>query len=207
MPGRSDHTLRQALTSPVFWVVALGSSVFNLAWSGLTLFNESLLAEFGLSQETAVQNMAILTGVGLAANLVAGKLATKDYVVRLLGVGLLLLMIGLAALPTIGGLAGARVYATALGLSGGVVTVVFFAAWRHLFGPQELGRIQGAAQLTTVIASAMGPLIVAEGFAYAGSYSAVMIALASLAGLLGLAAYLVPDPEEPQALPGDCARP
>jgi MFS family permease len=190
-----DYSLRQALATPAFWAVAVGSSAFNLVWSGATLFNESLLAEYRVNQQAAVEVLAILTGVGLVANLATGKLATRERVVRLLGFGLLLLAGGLVALPTIGGAAGARIYAVAMGLSGGVVTVVFFAAWTHLFGARELGRIQGAAQLATVFASAVGPLIFTEASALSGSYSPVLLGLAAGSGLLALVALVVPAPE------------
>jgi predicted MFS family arabinose efflux permease len=190
-----DYSLRQALATPAFWAVAVGSSVFNLVWSGATLFNESLLAEYRVNQQLAVEVLAILTGVGLIANLTAGALATRERVAKLLGVGLLLLAGGLVALPTIGGAQGARFYAVAMGLSGGIVTVVFFAAWTHLFGTRELGRIQGAAQLATVFASAAGPVVLTEGLALSGSYTPVMSALAAGSGLLALVAFVVPMPE------------
>jgi MFS transporter, OFA family, oxalate/formate antiporter len=190
-----DYTLREALATPAFWAVAAGSSVFNLVWSGVTLFNESLLAEYRVNQQSAVEVLAILTGVGLVANLAAGALTTRERVVRLLGFGLLLLAGGLIAIPTIGGVRGARIYAIAMGLSGGIVTVVFFAAWTHLFGSRALGRIQGAAQLATVFASAAGPLVLTEGRALSGSYTPVMLGLAAGSGLLALVAFVVPTPD------------
>jgi MFS family permease len=189
-----DYTFRQALATPAFWILLLGSSAFNLVWSGVTLFNESLLAERGLNREFAVQIMAILTGLGLVANLVCGKLATRDRVVKLLGAGLIILAAGLAAFPTIQGPVGARLYATAIGLSGGIVTVVFFAAWGHLFGRAQLGRIQAAAQVATVLASAVGPVLMAESHAMAGSYAPMFFILAVVVGALGLAAILAPTP-------------
>ena len=189
-----DFTFRQALATPSFWILVLGSCAFNLVWSGVTLFNESMLAERGLSQEIAVQIMAILTGVGLVANLVGGALATRTRVVKLMGAGLIFLAIGLATFPTIDGPAGARLYAMAIGLSGGFVTVVFFAAWGHLFGRAQLGRIQGVAQLATVLASALGPVLMAESLSFAGSYSPMFYALSCVVGVLALAALLAPTP-------------
>lgn len=194
---RFQFTLREALATPAFWIVLAGASAFNLVWSGVTLFNESMLAEHGLDKEFAVQIMAILTGVGLLANVVGGALASTQRVVKLLGVGLLTLAAGLGLLPLIGGATGARLYAALIGLSGGLVTVVFFAAWGHLFGQSQLGRIQGAAQLATVLASALGPVVMAQGAARAGSYSPVFALLAALIALLAGAAFLTPIPSAP----------
>ena len=51
-----------------------------------------------------------------------------------------------------------------------MITVIFFAVWRQAFGAAQLGRIQGAAQMLTVLASAVGPLIFAQSAAWTGSY-------------------------------------
>jgi MFS family permease len=190
----ADVTLREALATPAFWVILLGSSAFNLVWSGVTLFNEAILAERGLGPTSAVEAMAILTGVGLLANLACGKLATPQRATQLLGAGLTLLVVALVAYSQIEGAAGARVYAAAVGLCGGIITVVFFAAWGLLFGRAHLGRIQGAAQCATVLASAAGPWVVAEGRAALGSYAAAFIVLAVVVGALAIAAVFTPLP-------------
>ena len=48
-----------------------------------------------------------------------------------------------------------------MGLAGGFVMVVFFSFWGRAYGRAHLGRIQGAAQALTVLASAVGPLLLA----------------------------------------------
>ncbi len=196
-PHESSYRLVQALTTPAFWAVALGTSAFNLVFSGITLFNESMLAERGLGQEAAVQIVIIMTLVGLLANLLGGALATKARVLKLLGVGLALLTASLILFPRIESLGGARLYAAAVGISGGIVTVVFFAAWGHLFGRAQLGRIQGAAQVATVLASALGPVLIAESHERSGSYAAGCYWLACGVALLAVLALVVPAPREP----------
>jgi MFS family permease len=198
--GVIDFTFRQTLATPAFWVVVLGSSAFNLVWSGVTLFNESMLAERGLDQKIAVEIMAILTGIGLLANLVGGALASRTRVVKLLGAGLALLAGALVLFPTIDGPTGARLYAAAIGLSGGLITVVFFAAFGHLFGRAQLGRIQGAAQFATVLASALGPVLMAESQALTGSYAPMFYTLAAVVSGLAVAALVVPVPQAPPTL-------
>jgi MFS family permease len=49
--AEDDLTLWQALRSPAFWVFALSSSVFGLVYSGISLFNESILAQRGFKVE------------------------------------------------------------------------------------------------------------------------------------------------------------
>jgi len=187
-------SLSQAVRTPAFWVFVLGPSAFNLVWSGVMLFNESILAERGFDQRVSVEVMAILTGTGLISNLVGGALATRARIGVLLAGGLATLALALAAFPSITTLGQLRLYAVAMGLTGGVVTVVFFSVWGLAFGRQHLGRIQGAAQLATVLASAVGPVLMAECLARTGSYSLMFRLLAGAIAVLAVSAGLTPLP-------------
>jgi len=51
-----------------------------------------------------------------------------------------------------------------------------------------LGRIQGAAQMLTVISSALGPVLFAECHARAGSYAPLLYGLVPVLILMGIAA-------------------
>lgn len=82
-----------------------------------------------------------------------------------------------------------------------MVTVIFFAVWRQTYGAAHLGQIQGAAQLLTVVASAIGPLILASGQHEVGSYAPVLRILAVAAGVLAVAAWLVRLPTPPEIVP------
>ncbi len=191
-PDSIPWTLGQAARTPSFWTLVSGCCAFNLVWSSVTLFNESILIERGVAAGDSVQIMAILTGVGLIANLIAGPLASRDRALKLLGVGLAFLAFGLVALQLVDGIGGARLYAIAIGLSGGIVTVVFFSAFAQLFGATQLGRIQGISQLATVVASACGPVLSAETASRFGSYRPLFFALAIVIGLIAVVAIALP---------------
>jgi hypothetical protein len=46
----ADLTIWTALSSPAFWVFGLSSSVFGLVYSGIALFNQSILEQRGLTR-------------------------------------------------------------------------------------------------------------------------------------------------------------
>jgi MFS family permease len=94
-------------------------------------------------------------------------------------------------------LAQVYAYAGAMGVAGGVLTVVFFTVWRQAFGPKHLGQVQGAAQLLTVLASAAGPLVLASGQRAYGSYAPVVQNLALVAAAFAVAALVSPLPKPP----------
>ena len=154
-----DWSLSQAISTPAFWVFTLGAALFNLTWSAITLFQESLLADRGLGHHAFLMVMGLLVAAGLPANLITGWLATPTRIGSLLAVGMLVLAGSLAAFPWLQTVTHALWYGTALGVSGGIITVIFFTAFGQAFGRTHLGAIQAAVQVVSVMASASGPVL------------------------------------------------
>ena len=94
-------------------------------------------------------------------------------------------------LPHVRTQAQVAVWAVVMGAAGGVVIVIFFSFWSSAFGRAHLGQIQGAAQTLTVLASAVGPLLLAECVTRTGSYASVFYVLAAIVGVLALSAWFV----------------
>jgi MFS family permease len=187
--AESSLTLRQALGSPAFWTFSLGTSFFGMVSSGVALFNQSILAERGFGKEIFLNITIQGIPVGLASNLLAGWLATRWPLGRLLAGAMLLLGLTLLAFPRVKGEAQVYLYAAALAAAGGVITVSFFTAWRRGFGPAHLGKIQGAAQMLTVLFSALGPQLFASAKVRLGSYLPLFGWLAAVSLALALAAW------------------
>lgn len=187
-------TLAAALRTPAFWIFAPATSIFGLVVSGIGLFNESILKELGFDEKTYHTTLIITTLVGLATQLVGGWLGWKWSLRGLMTLAMGLYGASLLWLPSVTGRSELFSNAVLMGAAGGMITVVFFAIWPELFGRRHLGLIQGAAQLLTVLASAIGPLLFAECFARTGSYDAMFYALAPAVLLLGVAAWWAPQP-------------
>ena len=193
----AGYTLRQAALTPAFWVFGIATSFYGLVAAGLSLFNQSILAERRFDRSVYLTITTFSPLVGLAANLATGWLLARIPAGKLLAVALVLMAGALAAFPLVSTLAQVYAYAAVMGIAGGMVTVIFFAVWRQLYGAAHLGQIQGAAQLLTVVASALGPLILAAGQEAAGSYAPVLRQLAIVAAVLAAAAWFVPIPAPP----------
>ena len=189
--GPPDATLGDALRAPAFWVVALASSMYGLIASGIGLFNESILAERGFAPEVYHRALAVTAITALAGNFAAGALADRRGVRHVLIAALVLLTGGLAALARVVTIQHVMAQAVVMGLAGGFVMVVFFSFWGRAFGRAHLGRIQGAAQAMTVLASAVGPLLLAVWVDVTGSYASAFYALAAVVAALAAAAALV----------------
>ena len=192
----AGHTLWQALSTPAFWVFGLASAVYGLIASGIALFNESILAERGFDASTYHRSLVIVALTALVGNFLGGWLTSKWSMNRLLALAMGLLAGSLLALPHVRTQAHVAAYALVMGLAGGFVIVIFFSFWSRAFGRAHLGKIQGVAQALTVVASAVGPLLLAECVTRTGSYAAMFYLLTLIVVVLGFSAWFVTLPPE-----------
>ena len=200
LPAARDLSLSDALRSAAFWIFALSSSLFGLVYSGIALFNQSILEERGFDASVYHQVLVVSTLLGLVANYGGGWLASRWSIQRLMGLGMAVLAGALMMLPVVRIHAQVMVYGAAMGVAGGIVTVVFFSVWGQVFGRGHLGKVQGCAQMMTVLASAVGPLLLAETLERTGSYDSIFYGLAVIVVALGIASWLVRLPSrEPAA--------
>ncbi len=181
------------------WATLIGS-VFAL---GIGWFNESILAERGFGADVYYQTLIVTAMTALVGNFGGGWLAMRVSLPRLLAGSLFVLSAGLAALPHITTIAQVMAWATAMGLGGGLVMVLFFSVWPRVYGRRHLGRIQGAAQAMTVLASAVGPLLLAWGVEVTGGYGAMFYVLAAAIAMTAAMAVVTPLPPPGAVLTAD----
>jgi MFS family permease len=193
----AGYSWTEALATPSFWVFAVGTALYGLVASGIGLFNESILAQRGFGPGVYYQTLAVTAMTALAGNFAGGWLARTVPLGRLMAASQITLAAGLVALPHVSTMAHVIGWAVAMGLGGGLVMVLFFSVWGRVFGRRHLGRIQGSAQALTVIASAIGPLLLAWCLEKTGSYAAIFYVLAGLIGIVAIAALAISLPDAP----------
>jgi MFS family permease len=88
-------------------------------------------------------------------------------------------------------------YAAGMGVAGGIVTVVFFAVYGHAYGRRHLGAIMAVVQAISVLASALGPVLLTAFKAQSGSSAGLFGVAAVLAVLLANACWIAPLPRRP----------
>ncbi len=167
-----------ALRTPAFWVFTGASALFYLMFTAITLDHEELLRDRGFDYDAFILVGAVLTFLGLPANLVGGWLAQNWSVGKLLAIGMVSLAGSLAVFPFIASTESLLLYAGLLGVAGGIVTVVFFAVYGAAYGRKGLGTIQSAAQVLAVITSAFGPILLTTCRAEFGSHRPLFFAAA-----------------------------
>ena len=191
----ADATLWDALRSPAFWVFTAAASLFNMIFSGFTFFAQDVLAEHDFDAEIFRTVMAMLALSGIVFNLLGGWLLSKSWPLgRVLAAGMVLLALSLAVFPLVRSTGGILGFGLVIGSAGGVITVVFFAMYNALYGRRNLGQIQGVAQVLSVFASALGPLLLAECRERTGSHLFLFATTAIAAVAFAVACWFVPAP-------------
>jgi len=188
---------QQALGTPAFWLFSIGAALYGLVASGIGLFNESILAERGFGPNVYYQTLIVTAMTALIGNFGGGWLAMRMSLTNLLAISLFVLALGLGALPHVSTIVHVMLWAVAMGFGGGLVMVLFFSVWPRVYGRRHLGRIQGAAQALTVVASAIGPLMLAWCIELTGSYTGMFTILAAIIGVTAFAALVTPVPGFP----------
>ncbi|HET6572366.1 MAG TPA: MFS transporter [Fimbriiglobus sp.] len=188
-----DLPWRTALGSSAFWVFTLTAALFNLMLSAITLFAERLLTARGFPAEGKTQAIELMLGVmtfaGLPTNLLGGWLAGRVALGRLMAVGMAALAGALLVFPFVADVGSAAGFGALLGVSGGLVTVVFFAVYGTGYGRTNLGVIQSAAQVVTVLASAVGPVLLTRTERTFGSFDPLFFVAGAVALGLTIASW------------------
>jgi MFS family permease len=190
-PDPGGYAWSAALATPAFWIFAVGAALYGLVASGIGLFNESILAERGLGPDVFYQSLVVTALAALVGNFFGGWLSMRMPLGRLLSLSLGILTVGLLVLPHVVSPWHVTLWASAMGLGGGLVMVLFFAVWPRVFGRRHLGQIQGAAQAVTVLASAVGPLLLAWCVEWTGSYAAMFRILAAVMAAVATGSLLI----------------
>jgi MFS family permease len=188
---------RRAIRTNIFWVFALSISLFGLINAGVGLYNESILAERGFDAQTYYILLALSMPFALVSNLGVGYLAQKKVkLTYLLFFSLLFMGLLKFAFPFIQTIPQVYAYTIALSLSAGALTVLFFIVWADIFGKREVGKIQGLAQMMSVVASAVGPIFFAYSKEWTDSYSPAFFISGGLTLIFAVLAFVVKIPKK-----------
>lgn len=202
-------TRGQALRTRMFWAIAAGPLASGLLTTALNFHLISLLGERGLSPAAAAATFIPQTVGSLLATFGFGALTDRVPPKLLICAGMAFLATALLSARMVAPGWTAAGFGIALGASGGSVRAVETAAMAHYFGVAHLGAIRGLVTAMNVSATAFGPLLLALGFAQAGSYGPVLLILAAIPVVVAAFAATAPPPRRREEVhaPGDADLP
>ena len=207
-PEITGLTLRQALRTSAFWIIAGGLSLIALLMTGLFFHQVAIFQLRGLDTHVATRVFAITALVSVVSAPVLGRIMDRAPS-RLVFAGALVVMAtALAALRLVDDVATAVAYALVFGLANASMQVNVGYLWADYFGRRRLGSIQGSGQTALIVGASLGPLPFSLSLDLTGDYSAALVGSAALTVLAALiAAVFLRYPSRPTSAPGLGTRP
>lgn len=193
--AEDNWTLREAMSTAVFWIFLIGRLLMPAWGTGLVLHQLSLFAMHGHDASVVAETYSIY------ALLTAGAALLFGYLVDLLRPGLIIvLQMGsmtvamlMAMVMTEGWMLLAYAFAFALAMGSGAVFEG--AVWANLFGRKYLGEIRGFTMTALVAGSAVGPILFGLSYDLLGGYNPILWVGVVWAAVAGVAALIAPKPE------------
>ena len=197
--GRRELTeenwpLSEAIRTPAFWILSLGSASIAMLTTGLLFHIVSIFADHALSPSAAAAAFAPIAVATAVLTLLGGTLIDRVPPKFMMALALGLQAAALVLARSLHGPALAMVFGVALGATQGLSRSVSGVVWAKYFGRCHLGSIAGLSQTIGVLGAALGPLPLGIARDVLGSYDAALLTCSVLPVLLGMAALFVPRP-------------
>lgn len=176
----AQFTLRQALQTRAFWVLAAFSAMGFMAQAGVSLHQVSHYIHQGLPRPTAALMASIFAGAQVPAGLVWSALTRRmpiRWVLALAGATVALGAVGTALTSTPG---GGIMAAGILGSGVGGLHLLLRLAWAEYYGRQHLGTIRGVTLPAQIGGQAVGPVAAGALFDATGSYASAFVGFAGV---------------------------
>lgn len=193
----TDWTLREAARTPALWILVVAMSLSGLALSTLTIHTVPLLQDRGLSVATVTTEVTLFALGALSAKVVWG-VATEFVPLRYLAsINYLGSTISLVLLMNVHSHHAAWIYGAVGGFTQGAMPVVQSLLWPDYFGRASLGTIRGSLAPIGALSSGFGPFLGGALFDATGSYSLLLVILASAIAAAGVLMLLARPPQAP----------
>ena len=189
-----NWTLPEAVRTPAFWILSLGSSSIAMLTTGLLFHIVSIFADHALSSSAAAAAFAPIAVATAVLTLLGGALMDRVPAKLMMALALGFQAASLLLARSLDGPALAVAFGVTLGATQGLSRSVSGVVWAKYFGRQNLGSIAGLSQTIGVLGAALGPLPLGIARDVLGSYDAALLSCSILPALLCIAALFVRRP-------------
>jgi MFS family permease len=193
----TDLTLREALRTPAFYIIAVCMFSLSMLVTSLHFFQISILTDHGLDAGLAAKAFPVSAFVMVLAMPLVGKALDNLRTELVFCTGLIVMALALVSASMVSDFTSAMVYAAIFGLNNATTMTFFGFMWPHYFGRAHLGSIQGAGQMIGVIGASLGPLPLGIAQDLFGSYDPMLLAMASVPACGAVAVLFLRKPAKP----------
>lgn len=195
-PEQENWTLREAIRTRAFWVIAISSSLFAMLMTGLTFHLVDIFKTQSLSAASAASVFVPIAVTAALSNFVAGYLSDNIPLQHLMAIGLIFQSISLFMVTILQGPWLILVFGVLLGLTNGLARAVGQIVWPTFFGREHLGSILGFTSALGVFGAAIGPLPFGIVYDLTGGYHWVLYISAAVSLVLGIYNFTIQKPHK-----------
>ena len=198
-PRSQDWTLRQALSTSTFWLLAVAFGLGLMAAGAVHAHQVAFLQDAGYTLERAATITGISLGMSMAGRFVAGWVSEHVRHPHSILAGCLCLQaVGIGALPYLDSLGfwALALFVPLFGLGYGGMIVLWPLTVGHNFGQQSFGAIAGVlGMLGLSLGGALGPIIAGAIYDNTGSYDWAFLSCVGVFFVGAGAAAMAPEPQ------------
>ncbi|MFQ5956004.1 MAG: MFS transporter [Kiloniellales bacterium] len=190
----SGLSLREALGTSTFYILAAGWFAIAMLVTTLHFYQVSILKAQGVATEIAARVFPVSALTMVVTMPFVGRMFDRFRTRLVFGGGLLVTASALVSVTLVDDVVTAVLYAMLFGLNNACSLTMFGYLWPRYFGRRHLGSIQGTGQMIGVVGASLGPLPVGLAFDLVGSATNTLRLLALLPLLCAVAALFLRTP-------------
>lgn len=187
-------SVKQAVRTPAFWIIAMTLATFSAVVTGLFFHQVSIFESAGLSPQVAAWTFSVSAIVMVLTMPILGHMLDRLPTRPMFAAATLTMTLVLLCLVFVRDIPSAIVYSVAFGINNAAIHTHMSFLWPRFFGRRYLGSIQGTATTIGVIGASIGPLPLGIAFDMFGSYTGALIVLAILPVLCATAVLFMEPP-------------
>jgi len=165
-----SFTLREALHTRTFWVIASAHTMSNLSTAAVSAHLVLHLTDIGISDLKAAGVIPLFVGIAFFAQLGGGLVGDRLDKRYMLSVSMLVQAISMITLAYATGYSGAVLFAVLWGVGFGTRTPVLHALRGDYFGSRYFGSILGMSSFPMIVGMTATPVLVGLAFDLQGTY-------------------------------------
>jgi len=187
-------TVKQALRTPAFWIIALSFATFSMLVTGLFFHQVAIYGNRGISPQVASWLFSISALTMVLAMPVFGRLLDRLPTKPMFAGALLTMTAAMLVLVLVRNVPSAIAYAIVFGINNAAMHTHISYLWPHYFGRRFLGSIQGTAATIAVVGASLGPIPLGAAYDLFGSYQGALLLLSLLPVLCAIAVLFMQPP-------------
>ncbi|HEY4903498.1 MAG TPA: MFS transporter [Candidatus Sulfotelmatobacter sp.] len=190
--AHSGSTWQQGIRSYAFWIIVALLFVGSISMNGAIAHLSALLTDRGITPGDAALCASILGGTSVLGRIFTGWLLDRFFGGRVAFVVSLITAAGIFSLARADSFAAGALATALIGIgAGGEAAITPYLLTRY-FGLRAFSTLYGLTWTFYAAAGATGPVILGRAFDSTGSYASLLISLAVVSAIAGIANLLLP---------------